>query len=341
MPIFTELAQQADLPAPLWYLLCGGLVIPVCYSGWQLAQGARLRRPRVVVGWAVVLLLLSTIPLLALLVGPRAGGWGYPLAVLLAIASLWELWVMVRAALGRPTYGSQLLWDICAFSYNNSIGHSIPHQMMFADIVREVALAPGMRLLDAGCGAGYLERYLDSHDYAITVTAVDFSAKMLERAQTKCPGAPFTFQQVDLNAPLPFADHSFDVIVSVQVFFALPRPDFTLTEFKRVLAPGGRLCIVDPHPGSNMGRVAVANLQCIARRERGLRRVITLAEAIARLPFGIVVLLLNVVMDYWVAKGEYHFDSLDALRARIAAAGFTPITITTTLAQQDNLVVAE
>lgn len=341
MPAFiSELAASRGVPPLLVGLLGAGIIIPVIYALWQGIAGARLRRGGVVVGWVINILVLAALPLLAVFAGRAAGWWGYPVAVILIAASLWDLWVMGRAMLGRPTYGSQVLWDVCAFSYNNSIGHSIPHQTMFADLAQAIDLQPGQTLLDAGCGAGYLEKYLYTQQADVAVTAVDFSAKMLARAQGKCPGAPYTFQQVDLNAPLPFPDAAFDAVVSVQVFFALPRPEFTLGEFKRVLKPGGKLCIIDPHPGSNMGRVVVANMRTIWQRERGLRRVGKLAEAICRLPFGIVVLLLNVVMDYWVAKGEYHFDTLESLTGRIESGGFAPTHVTMTLANQDHLVVA-
>jgi SAM-dependent methyltransferase len=51
-------------------------------------------------------------------------------------------------------------------------------------------------------------------------------------------------------SPLPFADGTFDTIVSLAVFEHIPNPEHTARELARVLKPGGWLCAVTPHSAS-------------------------------------------------------------------------------------------
>lgn len=107
-------------------------------------------------------------------------------------------------------------------------------------------LAPqsGEGILDAGCGTGrHLAPLLQSGAHA---TGLDFSAGMLEVARRKVPAARLV--QADLQAPLPFRDHSFDAVLCALIGEHLPRLPETFREFRRVLAPSGRLLFTVYHP---------------------------------------------------------------------------------------------
>jgi SAM-dependent methyltransferase len=71
------------------------------------------------------------------------------------------------------------------------------------------ALSPG-RVLDIGCGTGYLTRLLRG-----SLVGVDQSEEMLELARRRVPNAEFL--RVDVP-PLPFADCSFDLALSSAVY---------------------------------------------------------------------------------------------------------------------------
>ena len=71
------------------------------------------------------------------------------------------------------------------------------------------ALAPG-RVLDIGCGTGYLTRLLRG-----SVVAVDQSEEMLALARRRVPRAEFVRADVP---PLPFADGAFDLAFSSGVY---------------------------------------------------------------------------------------------------------------------------
>ena len=103
----------------------------------------------------------------------------------------------------------------------------------------------GLRVLDAGCGAGwYAERLLDA---GAQVTGVDASAVMAAYARRRL-GDRAAIHVQDLAAPLPFADASFDLVLSALVLHYLPDLVPTLREFRRVLRPAGTLVFSTHHP---------------------------------------------------------------------------------------------
>ena len=52
----------------------------------------------------------------------------------------------------------------------------------------------------------------------------------------------------NLSSPLPFPDATFDRILSINVLYALPDPDFTMRELLRVLKPNGVIVVTSPAP---------------------------------------------------------------------------------------------
>ncbi len=105
-------------------------------------------------------------------------------------------------------------------------------------------LAPGRRVLDAGCGTAYGARML-AEAGAEHVTGIDRAAGVLEAARPSVPA------NVDLLAgdlrELPFEDRSFDLVVCFEVIEHLERPDDALRELARVLAADGVLLVSSPN----------------------------------------------------------------------------------------------
>jgi SAM-dependent methyltransferase len=77
-------------------------------------------------------------------------------------------------------------------------------------VERFVASLPPGRILDIGCGTGYLTRLLRG-----CVVAVDQSAEMLELASARTPGIELVRADVP---PLPFADSAFDLTFCSNVY---------------------------------------------------------------------------------------------------------------------------
>lgn len=113
----------------------------------------------------------------------------------------------------------------------------------------EVEIAPGDAVLDIGCGTGVLlESLARAGTPARTGTPVrlygiDASTQMLAVARRRLAGlAPLTGGAAEA---LPFADGSFDWLISTNVFHYFRDPDRVLAEMRRVLKKDGRLVITD------------------------------------------------------------------------------------------------
>ncbi len=107
-------------------------------------------------------------------------------------------------------------------------------------LAAEAAVERGDRVLDAACGTGDLA-IADLKAGAGTVTGLDFSERMLERARRK---APLDWVQGDMLA-LPFEDASFDAATVGFGVRNVADLELALRELRRVLRPGGRLAILE------------------------------------------------------------------------------------------------
>ena len=103
----------------------------------------------------------------------------------------------------------------------------------------------GRRVLDAGCGSGPLSAALIAK--GAVMTGFDVSPAMLDLARQRL-GATADLYVADLSKPLPFADGSFDDVVSSLVLHYLEDWSAPLAELRRVLRPGGRLILSVNHP---------------------------------------------------------------------------------------------
>jgi malonyl-CoA O-methyltransferase len=104
----------------------------------------------------------------------------------------------------------------------------------------------GLAVLDLGCGTGRHALWLA--EAGASVTAIDFSEGMLERARAKPGAGRVRFLVHDLQERLPFADASFDRVVSGLVLEHLRDLGAFFAEARRVLRPGGRAVVSGMHP---------------------------------------------------------------------------------------------
>jgi arsenite methyltransferase len=121
-------------------------------------------------------------------------------------------------------------------------------------------LQPGERVLDLGCGAGtdslVAARMVGPEGH---VRGIDMTPEMLDKARrsaAEMDAANVEFVEGEAEA-LPFAEASFDVVISNGVIDLIPDKDAVFSELYRVLVPGGRIQIADvtiQNPVSEEGR---------------------------------------------------------------------------------------
>jgi malonyl-CoA O-methyltransferase len=122
-----------------------------------------------------------------------------------------------------------------------------PLQGLEEPVVRSAIGDPrGLKVLDLGCGTGRHSLWLA--EQGASVTAIDFSAGMLDEARRK-PGAErIRFLCHDLHGDLPLDDGEFDLVVSGLVLEHLQELPNFFREARRVLKSGGRAVISAMHP---------------------------------------------------------------------------------------------
>lgn len=104
----------------------------------------------------------------------------------------------------------------------------------FRDVTRH--FAPDARLLDVGCGSGWLADHFA--DYTGLDGSRDAVAAATERGRN--------VRLHDVAQPLPFPDASFDGVVMKDLLEHVPDPVALVREVRRVLRPGGRAFASSP-----------------------------------------------------------------------------------------------
>ncbi len=106
--------------------------------------------------------------------------------------------------------------------------------------------------LDLGCGDGRLTAELR----ATELVAADVSGVALARAAARLPGARTV--ELEPDAPLPFADGSFELVLCAETLEHVRDVQLLLSELRRVLRPGGTLALSTPAHGRATGLAILA-----------------------------------------------------------------------------------
>jgi len=115
------------------------------------------------------------------------------------------------------------------------------------------------RILDIGCGTGYVTRLLSQKFKKSQVTALDLSEPMVrytrKQHKIRLPWHGKRHHCVADGCALPFADASFDLVTSNLAMQWVANPGDMLAEMRRVLAPGGLMLF------ATFGRRTLAELR--------------------------------------------------------------------------------
>jgi SAM-dependent methyltransferase len=110
------------------------------------------------------------------------------------------------------------------------------------------ALQPGEDVLDVGCGAG-MDSLIAAQMVGPTgsVTGIDMTREMIAKARRSVAETGLGNVTIDEGSAerMPFADASFDVVISNGVIDLIPDKDAVFAEITRVLRPGGRIQLAD------------------------------------------------------------------------------------------------
>ncbi|KUN81931.1 methyltransferase type 11 [Streptomyces bungoensis] len=108
-------------------------------------------------------------------------------------------------------------------------------------------LPPGARVLDLGCGRAMTSVFL-AREYGVQVVAADLWIEPGENA-VRIAEAGVADRVLPVRAEahdLPFAENTFDAIVSVDAYQYFGTDDLYLPVLARLLKPGGRIGVVVP-----------------------------------------------------------------------------------------------
>jgi SAM-dependent methyltransferase len=138
------------------------------------------------------------------------------------------------------------LWDGASAEYDDHSGHGMQSEEQIAAwsrALRSMLPPPPSRVLDVGCGTGVISMLVA--DLGHTVVGIDLSDGMLDKARAKANGrTEVGFKRGNAMAPRG-KPASFDAVVNRHVLWTMTDPERALTNWRRMLRPGGHLAIID------------------------------------------------------------------------------------------------
>lgn len=162
-------------------------------------------------------------------------------------------------------------WSQRSVTFDNSFSHRIEEgveleawKQFYASLLGEQA----QHILELGSGTGEITKVL--RELGHTITGIDFSEAMLERAKAKHSAYRdrVTYHLGDAeNTHQP--DETFDAVTCRHLMWTLLSPSETLKDWYRVTKPGGHLVIFD------------GNFMATSPRDRALRKLVQVLEKIS------------------------------------------------------------
>jgi ubiquinone/menaquinone biosynthesis C-methylase UbiE len=119
--------------------------------------------------------------------------------------------------------------------------------------VRRIGIKPGAKVLDVACGTG--NTALPAAQAGGIVTGVDIATNLLAHARKRAGAEELDirFEEGDAEE-LPYADQSFDVVLTMFGAMFAPRPEKVATELLRVCKPGGKIAMANWTPQGFVGQ---------------------------------------------------------------------------------------
>ncbi|MCK4640656.1 MAG: class I SAM-dependent methyltransferase [Candidatus Marinimicrobia bacterium] len=116
--------------------------------------------------------------------------------------------------------------------------------MKVRDKLRQIESENIKNALEIGCGIGLVSSYL-ANEYGIDVYGTDFDPEEIQLAKQLNNERDTLHFKVEDATELSFANNSFDLVISQNVFHHIPYWQKAISEFQRVLRPDGYLIWMD------------------------------------------------------------------------------------------------
>jgi ubiquinone/menaquinone biosynthesis C-methylase UbiE len=161
------------------------------------------------------------------------------------------------------------------------------------DLIDEWQLSPSSRIIDVGCGAGFLT--FDLARRGLQGVGIDGATSMIETCEAEAGRAGISerwqYKQADVEQ-IPYPDHSFDAAICCGVIEYLPEDGELLREVRRVLRPGGRflLCVTNKYGYS-------VRLYPLFQRMKRIPGMIRVATAVRGLSTGRRTEMMNLPFE--------------------------------------------
>jgi len=121
-------------------------------------------------------------------------------------------------------------------------------------VAQTAQIEPGMAVLDVAAGTG--NAAIQAAQAGATVTALDLTPELFDIGRTHAQEAGVEVEWVEGDAEaLPFADASFDRVLSVFGVMFAPRQQLAAGELARVCKPGGSVVLANWAPDGFVGRM--------------------------------------------------------------------------------------
>lgn len=132
-------------------------------------------------------------------------------------------------------------YDHISFGVSDALAHAI----------QRLSPKPGQRILDVATGTGWTARNVAA--LGAEVTGVDIASELLEAAKELSANSEprIRYQRADAEE-LPFADASFDGVISTFGVMFSVKQHLAASELGRVCRPGGRLALAVWDPGGSV-----------------------------------------------------------------------------------------
>lgn len=136
-------------------------------------------------------------------------------------------------------------WNRNAASYTQFAGpDDFINRQFKRELWQSLGDVRGVRILDLGCGAGWLSQQL--HEAGAEVLGIDGSSELLQAARTCYPDIEFL--QHDLSLGFPPLGRTFERIVANMVLMDIPDLTLLMQSIREALRPGSKFIFTMQHP---------------------------------------------------------------------------------------------